>query len=248
MNAPEIKEQAKAPLLALNNIRRTYHLGQTTVQALRSVNLSIAPGEMVTVSGPSGSGKSTLLNLLGLIDTADAGLLHFDGIDVSTLSDDALADLRNRKVGFVFQAFNLVPVFSALENVMLPLHVMGTNSDEARQRAAEWLKRVGLGTFMHHRPDRLSGGQRQRVAIARALVTKPRLVIADEPTANLDSENSTLVLDLLWEMSRSEHVTCLFASHDPRLIERAERLVLLRDGAIVEDRATGRYTQGEHNE
>ncbi|HTH95092.1 MAG TPA: ABC transporter ATP-binding protein [Rhodocyclaceae bacterium] len=226
-----------APLLTLSEVRRTYHLGQTTVQALRSVSLNIAAGEMVAVWGPSGSGKSTLLNMLGLIDSPDAGKLHFDGVDISTLSDDALADLRNHKVGFVFQAFNLVPVFSALENVMLPLHVMGINRNEAKERASDWLKKVGLEAFMHHRPDRLSGGQRQRVAIARALVTKPRLVIADEPTANLDSENSALVLDLLWDMSRNEHVTCLFASHDPRLIERAERLVLLRDGVIVEDRA-----------
>jgi len=244
MNAPESKVLAKPALLALNEVQRSYRLGQTTVQALRSVSLAITPGEMVAVWGPSGSGKSTLLNILGLIDAPDQGKLLFDGTDVSTLKDNDLADLRNRKVGFVFQAFNLVPVFSALENVMLPLHVMGVNPGDAMGRASAWLERVGLETFKHHRPDRLSGGQRQRVAIARALVTSPRLVIADEPTANLDSENSAMVLDLLWEMSQSEHVTCLFASHDPRLIERAERLVLLRDGAIVEDRSQGNRQQG----
>ena len=243
MNAVATSVAARPALLALDGVSRTYRLGQTTVQALRSVSLSIIPGEMVAVWGPSGSGKSTLLNILGLIDTADAGQVLFDGTDVSTLKDDALADLRNRKVGFVFQSFNLVPVFSALENVMLPLHVMGVDPGEAASRAAAWLERVGLTAFKRHRPDRLSGGQRQRVAIARALVTKPSLVIADEPTANLDSENSAMVLDLLWEMSRSEHVTCLFASHDPRLIERAERLVLLRDGAIVEDRVPGTSQQ-----
>jgi len=236
MNAVATGVAALPALLALNDVSRSYRLGQTTVQALKSVSLAVKPGEMVAVWGPSGSGKSTLLNILGLIDTPEAGQLLFDGTDVATLKDDALADLRNRKVGFVFQAFNLVPVFSALENVMLPLHVMGVAPTEAMSRAAAWLERVGLAAFKHHRPDRLSGGQRQRVAIARALVTKPSLVIADEPTANLDSENSAMVLDLLWEMSRSEHVTCLFASHDPRLIERAERLVLLRDGVIVEDR------------
>ena len=238
MNAPDANMPAKTPLLSLKDAHRTYRLGQTRVQALRGVSLEILPGEMVAVWGPSGSGKSTLLNILGLIDAPDDGDFRFDGVDVSTLGDDALADTRNRKVGFVFQAFNLVPVFSALENVTLPLHVMGVDPVEARERGAQWLERVGLATFKDHRPDRLSGGQRQRVAIARALVTQPRLVIADEPTANLDSQNSDLVLDLLWEMSRREHVTCLFASHDPRLIERAERLMQLRDGLVVEDRAT----------
>ncbi len=222
-------------LLELRGLKRSFQLGHTSVPALRGVSLSIGRGEMVAVWGPSGSGKSTLLNLLGLVDTPDAGSLQFDGDEISGLTDDALAARRNRKIGFVFQAFNLVPVFTALENVMLPLNILGIGPGEARARASQWLERVGLAGFARHRPDRLSGGQRQRVAIARALVTAPKLVLADEPTANLDTANSTMVLDLLWEMSRAAQVTCVFATHDARLMERAERHVLLRDGLIVED-------------
>jgi putative ABC transport system ATP-binding protein len=222
-------------LLELRDLKRSFQLGHTSVPALRGVSLSIGRGEMVAVWGPSGSGKSTLLNLLGLVDAPDAGSLRFDGDEISGLSDDALAARRNGKIGFVFQAFNLVPVFSALENVMLPLNIQGVAPAQARARAGDWLERVGLAAFARHRPDRLSGGQRQRVAIARALVTGPMLVLADEPTANLDTANSTMVLDLLWEMSRAAQVTCVFATHDQRLMERAERHVLLRDGLIVED-------------
>jgi putative ABC transport system ATP-binding protein len=235
MSAPA----GQAGLLELRGLKRSFQLGQTSVPALRGVSLSIGRGEMVAVWGPSGSGKSTLLNLLGLVDTPDAGSLQFDGDEISGLTDDALAARRNRKIGFVFQAFNLVPVFSALENVMLPLNILGVAPAEARVRASEWLERVGLAGFARHRPDRLSGGQRQRVAIARALVTAPKLVLADEPTANLDTANSTMVLDLLWEMSRAAQVTCVFATHDQRLMERAERHVLLRDGLIVEDTLAG---------
>ena len=227
--------QTPTGLLELRGLKRSFQLGHTTVQALRGVSLSIARGEMVAVWGPSGSGKSTLLNLLGLVDTPDSGSLSFDGDDVSGLDDDALAARRNRKIGFVFQAFNLVPVFTALENVMLPLNIQGIAPAQARARATDWLGRVGLADFARHRPDRLSGGQRQRVAIARALVTGPMLVLADEPTANLDTANSTMVLDLLWEMSRAAQVTCVFATHDQRLMERAQRHVLLRDGLVVED-------------
>lgn len=223
-------------LLEIRNLQRTFHLGHTVVPALRGIDISIQRGEMLAVWGPSGSGKSTLLNMIGLIDRPDTGSLHFDGEDTNTLSDQSLTLCRNQKIGFVFQAFNLVPVFSALENVMLPLTIRGVPDAPARQQANDWLAKVGLAGFVQHRPDRLSGGQRQRVAIARALVTSPMLVIADEPTANLDSVNSTLILDILWQMSENLGVTCVFATHDQRLMERAHRHVLLKDGQIIEDK------------
>lgn len=221
-------------LLEIRSLKRTFQLGHATVPALRGVDLDIRRGEMLTVWGASGSGKSTLLNMIGLIDRPDEGSLRFDGDDTRVLSDHALTACRNRKIGFVFQAFNLVPVFSALENVMLPLTIQGVPEKEASQAAGEWLDRVGLAEFARHRPDRMSGGQRQRVAIARALVTRPMLVIADEPTANLDSVNSALVLDMLWQLSEEAHVTCVFATHDQRLLARAHRNVLLKDGQIVD--------------
>lgn len=222
-------------MIELKGVERRFNLGRTTVGALNGIDLSIGQGEMLAVWGPSGSGKSTLLNILGLIDEPDEGVIRFDGQTVNHRDDDALAACRNRGVGFVFQSFHLVPVFSALRNVMLPLLIQGWSAAAARPRAAQWLERVGLSGFAMQRPDRLSGGQRQRVAIARALVTHPKLVVADEPTANLDTANSDLVLDLLCEMSRSEQVTCVFATHDQRLMERARRHIQLRDGRIIDD-------------
>lgn len=222
-------------LLTLAGVRRSYTLGSTQVHALNGVDLSVGQGEMVAIWGPSGCGKSTLLNMLGLIDRPDAGELLFEGRPLAGFSDDELTVWRARNIGFVFQSFHLIPVFSALDNVMLPLVIDSVPRAEARQRAMEVLEQVSMASFASHRPDQLSGGQRQRVAIARALVTKPRLVIADEPTANLDSESSTQVLDLLSALSRAQHLTCVFATHDQRLLSRAKRHVLLRDGAIVAD-------------
>ncbi len=222
-------------LLTLAGVRRSYRLGKTQVHALNGVDLSVGHGEMVAIWGPSGCGKSTLLNLLGLIDRPDAGELLFEGRPFSGFSDDELSACRAQNIGFVFQNFHLIPVLSALDNVMMPLVISGTARAQARQRALAVLEQVSMAEFAHHRPDQLSGGQRQRVAIARALVTKPRLVIADEPTANLDSASSTQVLDLLTELSRAQHLTCVFATHDQRLLSRARRHVLLRDGAIVKD-------------
>jgi putative ABC transport system ATP-binding protein len=222
-------------LLTLTGVRRSYRLGKTQVHALNGVDLSVGHGEMVAIWGPSGCGKSTLLNLLGLIDRPDEGELLFEGRPFSGFSDDELSACRAQNIGFVFQNFHLIPVLSALDNVMMPLVISGTARAEARQRALTVLEQVSMAEFAHHRPDQLSGGQRQRVAIARALVTKPRLVIADEPTANLDSASSTQVLDLLSELSRAQHLTCVFATHDQRLLSRARRHVLLRDGAIVKD-------------
>lgn len=223
------------PLFHLSKVRRHFALGETVVHALRGIELRIDRGESVAIWGPSGSGKSSLLNLLGLIDSPDQGKLFFDGEDVHALSDDALTDCRNRKIGFVFQSFNLLPVLTALENVMLPLQIRGVATTIARKRAGECLAQVGLAQCMVHRPDTLSGGQRQRVAIARALVIEPMLVIADEPTANLDSENSRAVVDLLQTLNRDTGVTCIFSTHDPRLLAHVPRHVRLADGQIESD-------------
>jgi putative ABC transport system ATP-binding protein len=179
------------------------------------------------------------MNLIGLIDAPTSGEIYFDGQDISTLDDDALTAFRGQKIGFVFQSFNLVPVLSALENVMLPLQIRGVSEAEARSRAATALAEVALAKFVNSRPDKLSGGQRQRVAIARALVVSPKLVIADEPTANLDSENSRIIVDLMREMNRAKGVTFVFTTHDPRLLDHVDRKILLRDGAIESDEVVG---------
>ena len=226
------------PLVRLQDAHRRFHLGETVVKALDGVTLDIHPGEFMAVWGPSGSGKSTLMNLVGLIDAPDDGQVWFENQDSRTLDDDALTAFRGRRIGFVFQSFNLVPVLSALENVMLPMQIAGAGKPEARERAAQALAEVGLERFAASRPDRLSGGQRQRVAIARALAIRPRLVIADEPTANLDSENSRMVVDLMREMNRAHGVTFVFTTHDPRLLDHVDRKVLLRDGRIERDEVT----------
>jgi len=230
--------ESNPPLLELSGIEREFALGETRIHALRGIDLRIERGQFVAIWGPSGSGKSTLLNLLGLIDAPDRGVLRFDGQDVHGLSDDALSDCRNRKIGFVFQSFNLIPVMTALENVGLPLQVQGVKPAEVRRRATEWLQHVGLGQFLHFRPDRLSGGQRQRVAIARALVGQPRLLIADEPTANLDSQTSQEVIDLIEKLNQETGVTCIFTTHDPRLLARVPRQLRLQDGLISQDSYT----------
>lgn len=227
---------ASSYLLELRGIRRSFAMGETRLQALRGIDLDIEPGSFVAIWGPSGSGKSTLLNLLGLIDAPEQGSLKFDGEDVSQLSDDALSDRRNRAIGFVFQNFNLVPVLTAVENVCLPLQILGRlKAADIRRRATECLTSVGLGSFHGFRPDRMSGGQRQRVAIARALVTSPRLLIADEPTANLDSKTSHEVIDLLEKLNRETGVTCIFTTHDPRLLARVPRQLKLEDGLVSQD-------------
>jgi putative ABC transport system ATP-binding protein len=226
---------APLPLLRLDDVHRRFRLGTTEVKALDGVSLEIAAGEFLAVWGPSGSGKSTLMNLLGLIDAPSAGTVWFEGRDAARLGDDALTDFRGERIGFVFQSFHLVPVLSALENVMLPLQLRGVA--EARERAVAALAEVGLERFAASRPDQLSGGQRQRVAIARALAVRPRLVIADEPTANLDTENSRMVVDLMRAMNRAHGVTFVFTTHDPRLLDHVDRRVLLRDGRIESDEA-----------
>lgn len=223
------------PILKLRNIKRRFMLGETTIDALNNVSLDIHAGEFLAVWGPSGSGKSTLMNIIGLIDTPTEGEVSFDGQGTHLWVDDVLTDFRGQKIGFVFQNFNLVPVLSALENVMLPLQIQGATEKAARERAVAALMDVGLERFQNSLPDKLSGGQRQRVAIARALVVNPKLVIADEPTANLDSENSRMVVNLMREMNRAHKVTFVFTTHDPRLLEHVDRKILLRDGAIASD-------------
>ncbi|MHB1123188.1 MAG: ABC transporter ATP-binding protein [Ramlibacter sp.] len=220
-------------MVSLANVYRSFALGHTTVHALMDVSLDIRAGDMVAIWGPSGSGKSTLLNVIGLIDKPDGGTVAFDGADVRSWSDDMLSDARNRKIGFVFQSFNLIPVMSALENVMLPLQLQGIADKTARQTAARWLQKVGLEQLTNMRPDRLSGGQRQRVAIARALAIEPEVVIADEPTANLDSENSRAVVDLMHQMNRQTGVTFVFSTHDQRLLDQVPTHLELHDGRLI---------------
>jgi putative ABC transport system ATP-binding protein len=221
----------------VTNVTKDYALGRTTVPALRGVDLQVEPGELVTVAGPSGSGKSTLLNLIGCLDHPTSGEVRIGDVDVAQLDDDALSDLRAEKIGFIFQTFNLIPVLSALENVEFPLLVRrsagrGVRGSD-RERAKKALAEVGLEAFAHHRPDELSGGQRQRVAIARALVSDPVIVLADEPTANLDSATGEAIVSLMEEINRRDGTTFIFSTHDPRIMARAPRVVRLADGRIA---------------
>ena len=223
------------PILKLRHVRRRFLLGETTIDALRDVSLDIHAGEFLAVWGPSGSGKTTLMNIIGLIDAPTEGEVLFEEQDTRVLADNALTEFRGEKIGFVFQSFNLVPVLSALENVMLPLQIKGVDDQSARVRATATLVDVGLERFKNSLPDKLSGGQRQRVAIARALVVDPKLVIADEPTANLDSENSRMIIELMREMNQTRKVTFVFTTHDQRLLDHVDRKIELRDGNIASD-------------
>jgi putative ABC transport system ATP-binding protein len=223
------------PLIELEKVHKKYHLGETTVHALRGVDLRIGAGEFVAIFGPSGSGKSTLCNLIGTVDTATAGSVRINDHDVLTLSDDERSDHRNRSVGFVFQRFNLLAVLNAVENVMLPLQVRGDPAGHARRAALAMLDEVGLSEYAGTLPDKLSGGQQQRVAIARALVTEPPIVIADEPTANLDTESATRIVDLMRRFNHSKGATFIFSTHDQRLLDKVGRRIHLQDGHIVED-------------
>jgi len=221
----------------VENATKDYRLGRTTVPALRGVSLAVERGEFITVAGPSGSGKSTLLNLIGCLDRPTTGRILIGDEDVATLGDDLLSDLRAEKIGFIFQTFNLIPVLSALENVEFPLlvrqdAVRGTRAN-ARERARRALEEVGLAEFAHHRPDELSGGQRQRVAVARALVTDPVIVLADEPTANLDSATGDAIISLMLDLNRRDGTTFIFSTHDARVMAHAHRVVHLADGRLA---------------
>jgi putative ABC transport system ATP-binding protein len=222
--------------VAAQDVTKVYALGATRVPALNGVSLSVAEGEFMAVAGPSGSGKSTLLNMIGCLDRPTSGRVLVGGQDVSALDDDALSDLRARSIGFIFQTFNLIPVLSALENVEFPLLVRRgapITRAEARRRAEHALSQVGLADFRRHRPDELSGGQRQRVAVARALVTEPALVLADEPTANLDSATGEAIIDLMLDINRRQRTTFIFSTHDPRVMQHAHRVLLLQDGRLA---------------
>lgn len=222
------------PLIETKDIKKDYLLGETVVHALRGVDLTIDTGEFVAIWGPSGSGKTTLLNLIGAIDEPSSGQLFIEGQEVALLSDNRRTELRNGSIGFIFQGFNLIAVLSALENVMLPLEIKGTSLSEARDKALGRLDEVGLSDYVRHRPDKMSGGQQQRVAIARALVTNPSLVIADEPTANLDSDTSRSIIGLMRSLNEKEKTTFIFSTHDQRLLDRVGRLVRLEDGRILD--------------
>lgn len=230
---------SKEALVELRNIHKIYRLGETEVPALRGVSLTIHRGEFTALVGASGSGKSTLLNIVGTIDSPTEGTVFWEGRNVAELSEQSRASLRNRKIGFVFQTFNLVPVLDVFENIELPLAIQPLTTLERKERVEAAIEEVGLKEFIKHWPDRLSGGQRQRVAIARALVTRPELIIADEPTANLDSETASRIVDLLLSLNKKRNVTFLFSSHDEKLMTRVTRTVRIKDGTIQADSQGG---------
>ncbi|MBL8310339.1 MAG: ABC transporter ATP-binding protein [Burkholderiales bacterium] len=223
---------ADSPVVELRGVHKTYRLGTHVIPALQGVDLTVQRGELLALTGPSGSGKSTILNLSGLIDTPDSGDIVLGGQRVNDLTEEARTLLRRDALGFVFQSFNLVPVMTVAENVDYPLFIAGVDAAERKARVAAQLEAVGLQDHAHHRPDALSGGQRQRVAIARALVKRPRLVIADEPTASLDSHTADQVLDLMRERCHAEGAAFVIATHDSRLTGRCDRVVALLDGRL----------------
>jgi putative ABC transport system ATP-binding protein len=219
----------------VENVTRTFKVGNVETQALRGVNLSIENGEFTALVGPSGSGKTTLLQLIGCLDRPTSGRVLINGKDVSTLNRNQRADMRRGTIGFIFQFFALIPTLTAYENVELPLLLVGQSPSERKGRVMELLTAVGLGDRAHHRPDQLSGGEQQRVAVARALATNPTLILADEPTANLDTPNGKQVMETMARLNQETGVTFVFATHDPRVIQYARRVVTLRDGVIVDN-------------
>lgn len=221
-------------LISANNLTKVYGSGDTAVRALNDVSLQVEPGEFVAIMGPSGCGKSTLLHLLGGLDRPTSGSVVIEGNNLSDLSDARLTELRRHKIGFIFQFFNLIPVLNAVENAALPVTLDGVRQAEAKERATDWLRRVGLEERLDHRPDQLSGGQQQRVAVARALVANPAVILADEPTGNLDTRSSEEIAALLRQVANEWERAVVVVTHDPRIAAHADRIVFLKDGVIVD--------------
>lgn len=218
-------------VIEIENVKKIYQMGETEVAALRGVSLEIEKGEMVSIVGPSGSGKSTLMNILGCLDQPSQGIYRLDGVNVHNMDDDQLATIRNKKIGFVFQSFNLLPRTSALDNVELPLVYAGAPDRRKRARAA--LEQVGLGDRVHHRPNELSGGQQQRVAIARALASEPAIILADEPTGNLDSQSGEEIMNIFKRLNRDRGMTVILVTHDPDVASAANRTIHVKDGQVA---------------
>lgn len=221
-------------IVKIQNVKKRYVLGKTFIPALNGIDLDIKKGEFICIVGPSGSGKTTLLNIIGCLDTPTEGTaVLFNGYDVSKLNDKEATKLRRDKIGFIFQTFNLIPVLNVYENIEFPLIIQGLSKKEREKRVMALVEEVGLLDFIKHKPEELSGGQRQRIAVARALVTNPELVLADEPTANLDTENGLNILRMMKELNERHNVTFVFSTHDPRVMEKAKRIVKMQDGKIV---------------
>ena len=232
--------ETKKPLIEMHGIRKSYYIGKPNeLEILHGIDLTVYPGEFVAIVGESGYGKSTLMNIIGVLDKPTAGEYTLDGVNIHDAKDNQLADIRNRKIGFVFQTYNLIGRQSALKNVELPMLYAGVPGGERTRRAKEWLERVGMGERMKHQPNELSGGQKQRVAIARAMVNEPALILADEPTGALDSQTSRTVMDLFHEMHNTYHKTIVLITHNPELADECERVLTLRDGLIVGERKGG---------
>jgi putative ABC transport system ATP-binding protein len=229
----------------IENVTRSFKTGKVETQALRGVNLTIESGEFTALVGPSGSGKTTLLQLIGCLDQPTSGHVYINGKDVSQLNRNQRADVRRGTIGFIFQFFALIPTLTAFENVEMPLLLNGRSSTERRARAMELLEAVHLSDRANHRPDQLSGGEQQRVAIARALASKPTLILADEPTANLDTPNGKQVMEIMTQLNQETGVTFVFATHDPRVVSYARRIVTLRDGLIVENAVAEQVIPGD---
>ena len=221
------------PLIKLENVVKSYRLGGNDISVLKNLNLEIYPGSFVSIMGPSGSGKSTLMYLLGLLDTPTSGKILLEGKDVSKLSEDELAKIRGKKIGFVFQQFNLMMTLSARENVMLPMVFQKVPEDQRKIKARELLISLNLGTRMDHRPNELSGGEQQRIAIARAFANNPEIIIADEPTGNLDSKTGKMIMDILVDFHKKQNKTIIVVTHDPNIAAYSEKIINIKDGQIV---------------
>ena len=223
-------------IIAIENLEKSYHDSEIVVRALNGINLNFEEGEFTAIVGPSGSGKTTLLNMIGGLDKPDCGTILIGGNDITRLSSRKLIDFRLRNIGFVFQSYNLIPVLTAMENVEFIMHLQKIPRADREKRAMELLESVGLGDRIHSRPSKLSGGQQQRVAVARALASRPAFILADEPTANLDSQSTRNLLGIMERLNHEEQVTFIFSTHDQRVVEKAHRIIVLEDGKVVTDR------------